>query len=408
MKNDISVWLSNNKTTLRHSILNIISYGSDENHAREHAKGLVKTFLEESFGDFFNISYKNIGVDDFNKEEKNIIFVPCMHEDTIIDFFKNTPDEVYNFSKENNLKIILGFTREHPNTSETKWFDYYYEKYCLNDELKSKSIKILINGFEKSTLTKYPDLYIFINMFDRLMRAFVNKGLVRKAYPFIEKRNYDFSFLIGSLNRMERVLFLKDCLEGGLIDDRFFYSSICLNKQETIDMLMEDLEPKEKLDIQETLEKFLYHRVYNDNGMPLLQNEHIYHQQHEFKIPIQVSNSYINIVFETRQDVPSITEKIYKPIIAGIPFVWFGPQNVLKFLKSKGYKQYPFINYIFDVFNDRDMRMYSLTKEIKRLKTLDLKECVNECKDISRHNQNVFFETTENFDDLYFKLNEYF
>jgi hypothetical protein len=397
MKNNITVWLST-KTSLRHSVLNIITYGRSGSNSRDHSDGLFVTFLKEPFGGYFNLTYKEIGKDDYIKTEKNIIFIPCMHDNTIIDFLINTPKDIYEFSKKNDIKIILGYTRENLSAIEIDLFDFYYKKYCLLDELKSKNIKVLINGFDKLPSVKYPELYISINIFDRLMRNYINKGLVKKHYPFIDKRNYDFSFMIGSLTKLERVLFLKECLNNQLIDDRFFYSSICLDKQKDIGILGDNIK---KYQIEETLEKFLEHKVYNDNGMPLLQGEHIYYQQHEFKIPIQISNSYINIVFETRQDVPSITEKIYKPIIAGIPFVWFGPNNISKYLKNKGYKMYPFINYSFDYSNNKTMRMEFLIKEIKRLKSLDLQKCVNESKDISKHNQKVFFETTENFDDFY-------
>lgn len=397
MKNDITVWFSA-KTLLRNSVLGIITHGVSINHSRRDSDGLFVTFLEEPFGGYFNITYKEIGKDEYIKTEKNVIFIPCMHDNTVIDLLINTPKDIYEFSKKNDIKIILGYTRENLNDIEEGWYDFYYEKYCLPDEFKSKNLKVLVNGFDKLPSVKYQNLFISINIFDRLMRNYINRGLVRKDYPFIYKRNYDFSFMIGRLMRLERVLFLKECLNNKLIDDRFFYSSICLDKQKDINILGDDIE---KYQLEETLQKFLQHKVYNDNGMPLSSEEHIYYQQHEFKIPIQVSNSYINIVFETRPDIPSLTEKIYKPIIAGIPFVWYGPQNTSKYLKSKGYKMYPFINYSFDYMDKETIRLQFLIKEIQRLKSLDLQQCINESKDISKHNQKVFFETTENFDDFY-------
>jgi hypothetical protein len=98
---------------------------------------------------------------------------------------------------------------------------------------------------------------------------------------------------------------------------------------------------------------------------------------------------------------------MYKPIVAGIPFLWFGPPNVLPYLKSRGYKEYPFINYTFDSIEDNFLRMKSLIKEIKRLKLFgvdNLKKIVNQYKNISLHNQDVFIKNTENFNELLSKI----
>jgi hypothetical protein len=88
---------------------------------------------------------------------------------------------------------------------------------------------------------------------------------------------------------------------------------------------------------------------------------------------------------------------------------WFvGVRGNLKALKSKGYKEYSFIDYSFDLPENHNSRMDLLVKEIVRLNELNLEKYVNMYKDISEHNKKNFFETTKDFDDLFFKIKEDF
>jgi hypothetical protein len=108
-------------------------------------------------------------------------------------------------------------------------------------------------------------------------------------------------------------------------------------------------------------------------------------------------DSWINIVVETNANCPFITEKMYKPIIAGIPFIWSAYPNTLEYLQSMGYEKYPFIDYSFDKEPYFEKRRILLIEEIKRLGCLDLKKEVLNCIDISEYNRKIFYKNTERF-----------
>jgi hypothetical protein len=167
-------------------------------------------------------------------------------------------------------------------------------------------------------------------------------------------------------------------------------------------------DPNLKNLIQKNMDLFLENKIYDQDGTRLKDIFNIiYDNNMDYKIPIQVRQSCINILFETKLETPSITEKMYKPIVAGIPFVWYGPVNCSKYLISKGYKMYPFIDYSFDFVEDTIERMYSLLSEIKRLKDLgseELQKKIIEYKDISIYNQKTFIKNTENLNELYKKI----
>lgn len=384
--------------------------------------------FDDHFSHYFNIKYKNIDIDKVNPKEVNLVLVPCPCDRTFEKSILKIPKSVFEFCKNNNAKILISFIREYPQKDAFSRMNDILQKYVLDEGYDSRHLKILINGYgiplgEK----KYKDFYIYLNVFDRLMRRYIDgevfdknnniqvKNFVKKEYPFLKERKYDFSVLAGSIHtNQHRFLFLYECDINGLMDNRFFYSIICLdrlyNKKNIEKCLLlkfgwNNLSKARKY-LQDNSEKYLQHRVYNDNGELLKENEHIFEHNHEFKIPHQVLDSYINIVLETRLQQPTITEKIYKPIVAGIPFIWLGPTNTLRYLKSQGYKPYSFIDYSFDNKITDDDKIKALISEIKRLKTIDLEKAVYEEKHISEHNQKNFYKTTKNFDDFVEKFYE--
>jgi len=319
------------------------------------------------------------------------------------------------------------FTREYPQNDAFPRINNILQKYILNQGYDSHHLKILINGFDLPLAEKkYKNFYICLDLFDRLMRKYIDglvfdkngkkiKNFVKKRYPFLKKRTYDFSVLAGSINTNgHRIIFLYESDNNGLMDDKFFYSVICLDPIQNKINLEKNLFIKYGWNnsselrnyLNNNLKKYLEHKVYNEDGVLLKPDQHIYEDGYEFKIPYQVIDSYVHIVLETRLDQPTINEKIYKPIIAGVPFIWLGPTNTLMYLKSKGYKPYSFIDYSFDSKINEDDKIKALIQEMKRLKTINLSKAVWDDRRIAKHNQKTFYKNTKNFNDFLQKLNE--
>lgn len=359
----------------------------------------------------YSFNKKKVKHDIINPNEINWIVMPCISLESIIDAIKNTINkEIYDFCVKNNSKIIISYIREYLVDIEKDYLYSLIRKYITSNGWSSDFIKIINNGFHEKVDQKYSNFFVNVNIFDKLMRYFIEKELVKREYEFIEKRKYDFSILTGTLfERIERIFFILKCNKQNLINDRFFYSLICLDKTKVLKYIDKQFSVKgdgEKKEVLNFFDKILDHKVYKENGDQCGSTECIYKNQHEFKIPHQVIDSYVNIVLESRPWDASLTEKIYKPIIAGIPFIWHAYKNVLPYLESQGYKRYDFINYEFDSFDSTSERMDALIKEMVRLKTIDLEKAVLESKHISEHNKNNFYKTTERFDELLINLNE--
>ncbi len=370
---------------------------------------LEQNFTRDSYKVFLQKYFKIVeldidSIDIFDESKNNIILIPFIHIEQIYYFLLNVKREILDFAKSKKLKIIVCYIRENMSDSEQEKIDFLFKQSCEHNEFLKNNLKILVNGFEPLKKTNYPNIFINIDSFPYYLRSM---KIDEEQYNFFDNRFYDFSLMFGTFyERLERLIFLKELINKKIIDEKFFYSVICLDKDKTKNFVIENKNNICDDNFIENIDDYLIHKVYDKNGSILKPEQHIYNDNIEWYIPKQIQSSCVNIVLESRIEVPSITEKLYKPIICGIPFVWLGCKNIKNYLESKGYKMYPFINYSFDLENTMEGKIKLLIEEIQRLKSLGsekLLQNVIECKDISIHNRNMFLKNTDNFDEFLLK-----
>lgn len=107
-------------------------------------------------------------------------------------------------------------------------------------------------------------------------------------------------------------------------------------------------------------------------------------------------NTFVSVVTETHYDenIMFLSEKIWKPIYVGHPFIVLGNPGMLKFLKSMGYKTFDkWWDESYD--NDLDVRVRAkkITKILTQLKDKPLDELRvfrDEMDEILKHNQELY------------------
>lgn len=108
--------------------------------------------------------------------------------------------------------------------------------------------------------------------------------------------------------------------------------------------------------------------------------------------------TFISIISETLMDVDTIfiSEKTWKPIMVGHPFMLLGNKHSLKFLKTLGYKTFDkWINENYDEIEDENERRGAIIKELKKFSELPVNQLVNirlEMNEICEFNQKHFYE----------------
>lgn len=114
---------------------------------------------------------------------------------------------------------------------------------------------------------------------------------------------------------------------------------------------------------------------------------------HENTINEFYYDSYFSVVNETtyHESVPFLSEKIFKTIALGHPFILVSVPHSLKYLKELGYKTYgEIINEDYDTIEDDGLRMIAIVDEIERLTKLEgkkLKRWISKTQEIARYNR---------------------
>lgn len=111
-------------------------------------------------------------------------------------------------------------------------------------------------------------------------------------------------------------------------------------------------------------------------------------------------NSLVSVVTETtyyQGDHPNesrfLSEKIFKPIAVGHPFIFVTVPKAMEILRSLGYKTFhPYIDETYDVSFDNEIRLKKILKEVERISNMsdqEIKEFIENVKPICEHNQRL-------------------
>jgi len=109
-------------------------------------------------------------------------------------------------------------------------------------------------------------------------------------------------------------------------------------------------------------------------------------------------NSIVSVVNETTfyhgehpNESRFLSEKIFKPIAVGHPFIFLTVPKSLEVLRSLGYKTFhPYIDESYDNEFDNNTRMKMVLKEVERISNFtdeEVREFINKVKPICAHNQ---------------------
>ena len=121
------------------------------------------------------------------------------------------------------------------------------------------------------------------------------------------------------------------------------------------------------------------------------------------------ADTYFSIVSETTyyENTPFLSEKIFKAIGIGHPFIMVSAPNSLQYLKKLGYRTYaPYINETYDTIQDHGDRMLAILDEVERLCAFsksDLKKWLPKVRSIARYNRRNL--TRKNYTDFIKTMN---
>jgi hypothetical protein len=113
-------------------------------------------------------------------------------------------------------------------------------------------------------------------------------------------------------------------------------------------------------------------------------------------------STFISLVTETLIDTSILfmSEKIWKPIVTGHPFIVLGNVNTLSYLKEQGYKTFDkWIDESYDLEHDHHKKIDMIIQELNKFKTKsieELKTIREEMREVCLYNRMKFVEIIKN------------
>lgn len=135
------------------------------------------------------------------------------------------------------------------------------------------------------------------------------------------------------------------------------------------------------------------------------------HNDHSITVRNHYICSYCSIVLETHFDADQsggafLTEKIFRAIKNGHPFVVVGPHGTLSTLRELGYRTFDHaIDNFYDSVPNNTQRWLLAKHAIEKIKSQDMRAWYASCWDDIVHNQKLFAESkTQRLNSLFAQL----
>lgn len=203
----------------------------------------------------------------------------------------------------------------------------------------------------------------------------------------VSNRNKNFTVL-SRTHKWWRATVMADMYAQGLLDHSYF----SYNTDVLINDLPED-NPIEvdTLGLQSAIDHFISQGPYVCDTLDAEQ-----HNNHHLVVPELFNDAYFNIVLETHFDADQsngafITEKTYKCIKHGQPFIIVGPPGTLSALRQDGYRTFDHVlDNSYDLELNNTQRWLKVKQLITDLSKQDLHSIFLECVGDLQHNQQLF------------------
>jgi hypothetical protein len=162
----------------------------------------------------------------------------------------------------------------------------------------------------------------------------------------------------------------------------------------------------DRINIRSDIEAFLTAGPYRcDDLDAAAHNDHSRHIQEHY------DSTAVSIILETHFDADGsrgafLTEKTFKCLKHGHPFVVFAPPNSLQALRDMGYRTFDHaIPNGYDSIRDNTERYLAVIRTIQQLSLVAPNDLYNECIEDTTHNQRLFLASKYNrLNTLYERL----
>ena len=348
-------------------------------------KGIFVNIITPHYSnDIQYVEYQNI------KDNKHLYIINIYNDGYFQDNydigFSTISEKYITDIREGRAKIVLFFVFEGYSGSFGNTDFEMIEKWRIDAGLPENSV-VYVNGNLMSNQIVNSKGYGF------QARGVHNFEPWNKYYEtqVVDFKPVDEKYLFLSYNRqprVHRIRFAIDLLKQQLFDKGLF----------SLNSFSYDFDsdtPQEHVDFLKNNTPFIIDERYDLN----------------FNLAVNITKedyekTFVSVVTETLT-IPNtlfFSEKMWKPIMVGHPFLLLGNQHSLRYLKDLGYKTFDkWFNEDYDSSFDSDTRSRMITNELKRLsdKSIDELQAMRlEMKEVCEFNQKRYKELyQQNYDN---------
>lgn len=200
-------------------------------------------------------------------------------------------------------------------------------------------------------------------------------------------RNQDFTVL-SRTHKWWRATAVADLYRNNLLENSYW----SYNTEVTInDQFKDNPIEIDTLEIRNYLPEFIAGGPYRADQLTAV--EHNDHSRIELN---HYTDSYCNIILETHFDADQsggtfLTEKTFKVLKHGQPFVIVGPAGSLAALRNLGYRTFDHcMDNTYDLIENNTQRWQAVLDTVRQLKNHNMKKWFTSCSEDLKHNQNLF------------------
>jgi hypothetical protein len=209
--------------------------------------------------------------------------------------------------------------------------------------------------------------------------------------------------ILNRTHKWWRATCMADLLRAGILDhSQWSYNTDITVGDDPVDNPIE----METLGLKSAVEEFMQSGPYTCDNLTADQ-----HNDHHLHVAQHYTQSYCHIVMETHFDADQsggafLTEKTFKPIKHGQPFVIAGAPGSLQALRDLGYRTFDHaIDNRYDLETNNTQRWQMLLDTIQTIKNHDLDAWFQSCLDDVLYNQQHFLKSKhDRLNTLYDKL----
>lgn len=321
----------------------------------------------------------------YNDYSVPVIYVIELIWKDIDSLFKYVDIDAMNYIIKRRIPLLIYFPTEGFSFNTANWVNVLKDKFKQHN--LEKNLKYLITGNLLNDPLEIFNKTYALNYFEYELSH--NVGIVQEYNSVESKKPYDF-LSYNANPRPGRTALASEILRHNLNENALFSWignpdwSFESTKHETFKLLPQKGQKYYKKILKRGFSPYILD-VDNQEKSGVINTINVEHYD----------NSYFSLISETETDnhCRFITEKTYKPIYAGHPFIIYGSPGILKYLRSIGYQTFPTLfDESYDNEQDPVERMQLIIKEVQKFKRLNS----NEKLEIIKSQNNIVKHNYEN------------